>query len=219
MRQFARFGICLALGLLLSSSAQSAIIYDITVTTAAPLDGNPGIIDMQFISGDPSAQSATANIFNFNGAALGLPEAPLPGNGVVTGDLSTAVGFTNAASLNDFAQNVTFSPFFNFILLLDGPAINAPNNGLAGTRFSLLLYTPGFANPLVTGDGVILTIDINPDGTITTNGFPTGASVVSVTDISGVPEPGTWLLSGGALVALFALRRRAFLSRTLLSRN
>jgi hypothetical protein len=205
---FSRVGCGFALGLFLSVCAQSAVIYQVTVTTDAPLNGTPGIVNMQFNPGDISSQLATATVSGFSGATLGSVEPPLPGNGVITGDLGTTLGFTNTAALNDFAQNVSFGPLFQFILTLDGPAVTAPNNGVAGTRFSLLLYEAGFSNPLVTVDGVILTIDINPDGTITIEGFPTGNTIVSVVDASGVPEPSTWILSSGALSLLFAIRRR-----------
>jgi len=124
LRQFARFGYILALTLFLSVSAQSAIIYEVSVATAAPLLGNPGIINMQFNPGDISAQPATADVTSFTGSPLGAVEPSLPGSGVVTGDLGSSVHFTNTAGLNDFAQNATFGSFFQFILTLDGPAIN-----------------------------------------------------------------------------------------------
>lgn len=186
----------------------AAVIYQVTFTGPS-LNGTNGIINMQFNPGAPTSQDATALVSAFSGATLGAVEPPPPGNGVVTGDLSTAVAFTNTAQLNDFAQNVTFgTPGFQFLLSLDGPAITAPNSGTAGTRFSLLLYEPGFANPLVTADGVIGTLDINPDGSITTAGVDERGFVVQFERVTAtIPEPATLSLCAGAFLTLYAVRR------------
>jgi hypothetical protein len=205
MGPLGRFGCLIALGLFYGSSAYSAVIYQVTVSTSG-LNLTNGIVEMQFNPGMATSQAATATVTAFSGAPLLAVEPMIPGTGVVTGTLPGPVGFTNTAALNDYAQNVTFLTFFQFMLTLDGPAITAPNNGSSGTRFSLLLWQPAFANPLITSDGVIATLDINPNGTITINGFPSGASVV--TFAGGVPEPSTLFLSLAALGVLACYNSR-----------
>lgn len=187
----------MALAVLSGLQLQAATIYLVTVDTAS-LVGSPGIIDMQFNPGGVTSQAATALVTSFTGGTLGSVVPPVIGP--VTGTLPTGdLLFQNNAN-TDYAHGILFGSSFQFRLTLDGVALTAPDNGPAGTSFGLFLYDPGFA-PLITGDGLLAQIDINPDGGITTTGF--GGTTFQ--DVSGIPEPGTvtsMLLGGCALAFL-----------------
>lgn len=186
----------------------AATIFQVTVDTTS-LSGQSGVINLQFNPGGVTSQPASALVTLFTGAALGnvIP----PTSGPVTGTLpANNLTFQNSAN-TDYAHQITlFNNSFQFRITLDGIALTAPNNGPAGTSFGLFLYAPDFTTPLLTADGLIAQIDINPDGTITTTGFPSGNPAATFAVVSDVPEPGTLssLLLAGSAIALL-LRRRS----------
>jgi hypothetical protein len=197
-------GRLLSVALFASVAAFPAVIYQVTVSLPGTVQGTNGIVDMQFSEGDPSTPEATAVVSAVTGGIVfGAVEPPI---GSVTGSLQTSVIFPTNAGNNDFAQNVTFGSSFGFLLSLDGPAITAPTNGPAGTRFSLLLYQSDFVTPVLPTD-LVGTVDINPDGSIVTDGI-SGADYSVTFDLVDVPEPATWLLSAGVLLVLCLARKR-----------
>ena len=194
-------------------TAHAAVIYQVTVNTSS-LNGVNGIIDLQFNPGGVTSQAATALVTSFSGATLGNVVPPVIGP--VTGTLPTDdLLFQNSAN-TDYAHEILFTNSFQFRVAFDGPALTAPNDGPAGTSFGLFLYDQSFS-PLITLDALIAQIDINPNGTLTTTGFPIGASVASfqIVNESPIPEPSTltsMLLAGSAL-ALFIRKRSAKVPR------
>jgi hypothetical protein len=196
-------GRLLSVALFASVTAFPAVIYQVTVTLPGTLQGTDGIVNMQFSTSDPSTPDANATVTAFSGVVFGAVETPI---GPVTGDLATSVFFPTNAGLSDFAQNVTFGSSFEFLLSLDGPAITAPTNGPAGTRFSLLLYQSDFITPVLPTD-LVGTVDINPDGSIVTDGI-SGADYSVTFDLVDVPEPATWSLCAGVLLVLCLARKR-----------
>lgn len=188
--------------------ASAATIFQVTVNTTS-LNGQSGVIDLQFNPGGVTSQPASALVTLFTGATLGIVIPPTIGP--VTGTLpANNLTFQNSAN-TDYAHQITlFNNSFQFRIALDGIALTAPNNGPAGTSFGLFLYGPDFVTPLLSADGLIAQIDINPDGTITTTGFPSGNPAATFAVVSDVPEPGTLssMLIAGSVFALL-LRRQS----------
>lgn len=183
------------------TSVQAATVFLVTVDTGS-LNGNSGVVDFQFNPGGLTSQPATALITSFTGGTLGNIVPPVIGP--VTGTLPTDdLLFQNSAN-TDYAHEIVFGSSFRFRLTLDGAALTAPNNGPAGSSFGVFLYSPAF-NPLITADGLIGRLDINPDGTVTTSGFGT----TTFQDANSIPEPSTVtsVALAGCLLAFAALSK------------
>ena len=187
----------LALALLIAPAAPAATFL-ITVDTSS-INPTSGIIALDYST--QNAQSSFAAITGFSGATLGAPE---PALGTVSGDLSTndlIITATNPGS--NYATGANFNTnAFSFTLSLYGPAIDTPDSIGGSTTFSIQMFTPSFAGPLLTGDGVVGLINIANDGTITTDGL--GFSTFD----AGVPEPSTFLTMAAGVAALVIARRR-----------
>ncbi|MFN7938360.1 MAG: NF038129 family PEP-CTERM protein [Bryobacteraceae bacterium] len=190
--------------------AHAALVYEVTVDTSS-INGVNGVIDLQFNPGGLTSQAASALVTSFNAGGGTLGSVVPPVGGPVTGSLLTDdLAFQNSAN-TDYAHELLFADFVQFLVTFDGLALNSPDNGPAGTSFGVFLYDQTF-NPLVTADALVAQIDINPDGTITTTGFPLGSPVVTFNLItSDVPEPGTLtsLLLAGCALSLYARKRAA----------
>ena len=194
--------------LLCSTTASASIIYQVLVDTSA-FDGTAGYLNFQFNnSGDPNPATAEVSGFAAVGGALGGAPSTF---GSVTGALPGTVEFTNDVGFVDYFQELTFGSSFSFYLTLDGPAINAPS-GTATSETNFLLY-------LLGSDGTTALGPTDPDfsstgyvtialsGDVTPNAAGPNP-IVTFSEVENiVPEPSTWLLSGGALLALVATPR------------
>ena len=178
---------------LFAAPALPSTIFEITVNTSS-IASQSGIVDLQFNPGGATAQDATATIVAFTGATLGDVVPPLLGP--VSGTLPHEnVTFKNSA-YTDYAQELLFGNALYIRVAFDGVALTAPDNGPAGTSFFLFFYNQAF-DPLVTADGLVAQIDINPDGSVSAG----GADNVTFTTVSQVPEPSTvssLLIAAGA---------------------
>jgi hypothetical protein len=182
-------------------SVTASTMYQVSVDTSALVAGTSGLIDFQF---NPGLAAATASISNFtsNGTLGGQLPPPDPN---VTGTLPGTVVIANTAFFNAYTEQFTFGSSFDFLLTLNGD--------LSGSRFSLGIYSPGFAAPLLTVDeNFVALIDITAGGTILEpvvfdqpGGLPPAATFTLAT--AGVPEPSTFSYLAGALVAICLIPR------------
>lgn len=197
--------------MLCSTVASAAVIYEVTVDTSA-FAGDSGFLDFQF-NGLGAADAATAVVSSFSGGTLvGVPTL----TGSVTGALPGPVTFENNAALTSYLQEFMFGTAFQFYLTIDGDAINNPSGSGAETFFSLSLYnsdltgTLGPADPLLGSAGYVR---IAADGTLDPQAAGPDAIVTFREVDTLVPEPSTWFLSSGALLALAASSRMRGASR------
>ncbi len=185
--------------------------FTVTVSVnTSSLSGTTGSVDWQLNPGAGSTQTANVTISNINGATW---VAGGPGTafdlGNVTGShiagpltISTAGG----AATNDDFENITFSNNLSFLLNFNGPAVVSPNGTATSPityYFSLFTDTNGI-NPAFSSDGLIASININPDGSAVKSVFSTAATVTFT------PEPATMGMVGTALglLGLAGWRRR-----------
>ena len=117
----------------------------------------------------------------------------------VTGTLPS-VFFANTNIVNDYNQAIHFGNSISFNLSL------APNasGALAGdsSTFSFWLFQDALGStPLLSSDGLLLTVDLYNDGT-------TSAQIYTAQVTSAVPVPSAGLLLGSALLGLIGAGKR-----------
>jgi len=201
MKRFA-----LTLLLLTSAAALQAatITYHVSVDSSGIGSSTPGYIDFQFNQANASTSlAASATVDNFISSGFIFVDSGNLYLGGATGSLSAPpLIFDNTVAGNNvFDQSVdAFGTAFSFDVTFAGDALNttAPD----GSGFFVSLLGTDFS-PLVLGDGLVASIVINGDTTITTN--PTDLSTI---EASTVPEPSS-LLMIFAGVALVAFARRS----------
>jgi len=174
-----------ALAAISAQPAAASAAYIVTIDTSS-VNGTSGFLDFQFNPGNNTSQPATAQILNFttDGTLSGVPS--ITGN--VSGTLPGTVTFANSTALNEFFQGFNYGTRVSFLLVLSGPAIDAPNGtSTAGSTFGVGLYD-NTQTPILTNQGGTTgfagQVDINLDGTTTATAFPTatlGPSVVTLT--------------------------------------
>lgn len=215
------FGVALAAFSAILPAIAAPIQYQVTVDTSA-ISGTAGNIDLQFNRGDASSQNAFVTISSFSSTGGSLTGAAST-SGDVTGVLPGTLTIDNSPGFNDYFQPFTFGSSFQFLLTLDGPAIESPDHAaLIGSSFGLGLFDSTGSTPLLTTDpnGFAGTVDIDRDGVVTTTVFPPtlagGTPVVTFSTPVTVPEPSTiTLLSGSLLLFVSAANksRRGLSSR------
>lgn len=184
----------LALALMSSAGATIAapIAYRVSIDTSS-LSGE-GLLDFSFIGGG-TYQTANAVLSNFSGSFGHVFDA----FGAVTGDATSAITFGNLPGDNYLTQVVDFGGLFGFDIVVDA----APAD--VGTLFGVNLYLPEFAD-FALGEGTLVGIELNPDGSATPDARTPYATVTSI-DIAEVPEPGQWLLMAIGLCAMCSTMR------------
>jgi len=201
--------ICALAGVVLAAlsatpAAAGDVAYLVTVDTHSVSGPPPGFIDFQFNPGpvapNPS-QPATAKIENFTSAG-GILGVPID-TGSVTGVLPGTVTMTNSTPYNDLFQAFQYGSSFSFLLVLSGPALEAPNGtASSGSTFTLSLYDSGPGCILTNqcaGTGAAGTIDINLDGSTTPTAFPSSnAGAPPVVTLTPVALPGSYQIGYAA---------------------
>ncbi len=117
----------------------------------------------------------------------------------MSGTLPGTLTFTNSGALNEVFQPITFGKTITFVVLLSGPAIDAPNGtSTSGSTFSVGLYD-STQNPILTDQGQLSgaagQLNINLDGTVTAIAYPNaseGPSVVTFTASPALFIPDWW---------------------------
>lgn len=183
---FAGIGLMCAL----AAPSSAAVAYTVTVNTSA-VNGTSGFLDFQFNPGNATSQPATAQIANFQstgGALTGVPAV----TGNVSGTLPGTVTFVNSTALNEYFQGYNYGTSFTFLLILSGPAIDAPNGtATAGSTFCVGLYDAA-QNPILTNQAAVTgcagAVDINLNGSTTATAFPNANGGPSVVTFALVPS-------------------------------
>jgi hypothetical protein len=154
----------------------------------------------QFNPGTDITPSATATVVNLTGAVLGSTGVVVDGT-YVSGTLPGAVTFTNTGAVNDYNHAVTLGNTLTYNLSFAG-GVSTDSNIQSNSVFSFGLFQDENGTvPLITEDGVLYTVALNPDGTTSTALFSDKVTVTP-TPIAGA----AWMLASG-LVGLVGVRR------------
>jgi hypothetical protein len=193
----------------------SATSFLFTIDTSS-LVNTYGFIDFQFNPGDLTSQAATAQVLAFDaqGGVLDGPSTQVTGD--FTGTLPGPLTAVNDTAFNDYFEGLTFGSVLSFVLTLGGPAISAPNGtATSGSTFGVGFYDQN-QNSILTNDpsGFAGEVDINLDGTTTSESFSNASGGPSVVSIAQTPEPSTFwpaALAAGMLLVVFPwVRQRSY---------
>jgi hypothetical protein len=187
-------------------------------------------------------QLGTATVSNFQSVGGFFTQADpytandFPGGNVtgnVSGILPNAVTFdvNGDGAINEYTHSFQFGSSFSFQLTLAGQGLDAPSCPNTGGSDCTV---PGFTLDLLnaTGTGFLLTgdpngetglewtlgqVNFNTDGTTSPVIYPGpggGASVLTITPVTAVPEPSAWalMLAGFGALGVALRRRRATLA-------
>ena len=201
-----------------------------------------GYLDFQLNPGSLGAAGVTAVVSGFNGAALStVTNTSTTNMYFVDGQVSTSPAglpvllsgtnmlfIMNGDSNNELTQAVTFNTgLISFQLSLSGAGVSSSGSSasLSGTTFVLDFLNVGQTAYLLssdpTGSSTSATdplwaagvIDINNKGLVTPFANPGPGGGPAVVTFSPVPEPSTWMLLGGGLLAFITVSRRNRLRR------
>jgi hypothetical protein len=206
--QLLKASFALATGLLLSSAASQAALYQVTIDTTlltgppASLNG-PFSLDFQFNSGDTLGNN-TAIISNFSfggGSASGGGVAS--GAGVTGSILGTSITISDTDAFNSYYEGFTPGTIFTFDLSLTENA----DSGATPDSFSFAILDGTLAN--ITTDGIgnsLFQVDIVP-GAMGIMNVGNGNGSYSGVTVAAIPEPSAAIL-GALACGLGVLRRR-----------
>jgi hypothetical protein len=216
------YSISAAVGFGLAPSAKADFL--VTVDTSS-ISGTQGFIDLEFNPGIAPFLAAAATVTNFSTDATFL--SSLNGTSATTdGDVtqtwtntspinpSTPLIINNTNVLNDLYAPVTYGSTISFDVAFSGPAITSPNSNDNGSSFGFVLYDGNF-NPLLTTDlnGTVATINLNPDGSTTTQTFQDSngnidASIQPLSAGPAAPAPPAWFLLSIGAIGMWAIQKR-----------
>jgi len=192
-----------------AGAGHAAEIAELLVNTSA-LNGTTGSIDFQFNPGPLTTQAATAQMFNFEGATY-VTGTQMDFGGVSGGPLPGFITIANSSADNEDFEGIQFGNLLFFEISFNGPAINSPNGSLSSSTFALSLFKDVNGTiPALTTDpnGILATVQLNRN---------TGALIEQAVSPNAqfLPEPGSLVLVGGALLVLAGgvARRRKLAGR------
>ena len=191
--------LCLAMLVLSSAAYAEPITYAIHVDTSS-IFGTSGFVDLQLNpQGSPGTfDTVTALAFGFSSTGtLGAVDGGNIGN--TAGDLASNVNLDTGAGLADFAQNYTFSSFFDVFVTLDMPTVTPLTEA---TDFYVNVYDGGYGQ-LLGGPASHVLIDVDGSQTILA-----GSEGSTTTEAPSVPEPTTMLLLASGLAGAWIKKRR-----------
>jgi hypothetical protein len=116
---------------------------------------------------------------------------------------------------SEYFEGITFGSTISFNLQFSGPAIDSPSGKGSGSTFTLSLLNSNQDGSYLTSDvneGYILRFDIDTNGRVTPTTYTTDTGAPSVVRLQVLPEPGSFALSGSAILLLVlgsSLLRRA----------
>lgn len=197
-----RLSVACALFLCCAANVAQAepISFNVTVNTSSILTGANGFLSFQFNGGGAAAQAATAIVSNF--ASDGVLAATSDNTGGAAGTLPGQLVINNGGvDANEVFQGFAYGTVIAFNVGLSGPALDSPAGGMFGSAFTLFLFDAD-GNALLTTDtnGTLLSIQLDPLGSVRVQTFGSSPGVVNVAAVQAVPEPATVLLLGAGLL-------------------
>ena len=180
----------------LGSLTAGTLSYNVTVNTAGLTTLSE--IDFELVPGVgvPLAVEAIVSGFTPQGSLTSLEGIYL---GAPVGSIDTTLTMSNAGSGDGYYRGYTPGSPFQFLLTLTGAGVGAGAFGTTDTTFRVVLLDENL-NVLLGGPVVEMVVGANGDVSV--------SALQGTASVSQVPEPGSWLLMGSALV-LFARRLKA----------
>jgi hypothetical protein len=175
-----------------SASAES---YHVSIDTST-LAGREGYLDFLFL-GLANAGPVQAKLSNFAGDFTSSSFA----QGQVSGSLASHLTIGNGDAWNEFAQWTRLGGTLSFDVTFSQPA--SSSNSVAGATLSVALLDAGLNYLGASGD--IATFALLPAAVTTVS---TDAAYATVSNISPVPEPATYVMLAAGLLLITGLIAR-----------
>lgn len=175
-----------------SASAES---YHVSIDTST-LAGREGYLDFLFL-GLANAGPVQAKLSNFAGDFTSSSFA----QGQVAGSLASQLTIGNGDAWNEFAQWTRLGGTLSFDVSFSQPA--SSSNSVAGATLSVALLDAGLNYLGASGD--IATFALLPAAVTTVS---TDAAYATVSNISQVPEPATYVMLAAGLLLITGLIAR-----------
>jgi hypothetical protein len=179
-----------------SASAES---YHVSIDTST-LAGREGYLDFLFL-GLANAGPVQAKLSNFAGDFTSSSFA----QGQVSGSLASQLTIGNGDAWNEFAQWTRLGGTLSFDVSFSQPAgsNNSSSNSVAGATLSVALLDAGLNYLGASGD--IATFALLPAAVTTVS---TDSAYATVSNISPVPEPATYVMLAAGLLLITGLIAR-----------
>jgi hypothetical protein len=189
------FALMLACGMA-QASAES---YHVSIDTSTLAD-REGYLDFLFL-GLANADPVQAKLSNFAGDFTASSFA----HGQVAGSLASQLTIGNGDAWNEFAQWARLGGTLSFDVSFSPPAgtSSGSSGAAAGTTLSITLLDAGLNYLGASGD--IATFALLPAAVTAVS---TDAAYVTVSNVSPVPEPATYLMLAAGLLLMAGLRVR-----------
>jgi hypothetical protein len=186
------FALMLACGMA-QASAES---YHVSIDTST-LAGREGYLDFLFL-GLANADPVQAKLSNFAGDFTSSSFA----QGQVAGSLASQLTIGNGDAWNEFAQWARLGGTLSFDVSFSQPPGSGSGAG-AGTTLSIALLDAGLNYLGASGD--IATFALLPAAATAVS---TDAAYATVSNVSPVPEPATYVMLAAGLLLMAGLRAR-----------
>jgi hypothetical protein len=187
------FALMLACGMA-QASAES---YHVSIDTST-LAGREGYLDFLFL-GLANADPVQAKLSNFAGDFT----SPSFAQGQVAGSLASQLTIGNGDAWNEFAQWARLGGTLSFDVSFSQPPGSGSGGTVAGTTLSIALLDAGLNYLGAAGD--IVTFALLPAAVTAVS---TDAAYATVSNVSPVPEPASYLMLAAGLLLMAGLRVR-----------
>jgi hypothetical protein len=181
-----------------AGAVHAAPVLTLDVNTSS-LAGTTGALEFEFNPNGPTSQPATAVLFNLTGGTLvSTPQ--------FTGDVSGValppgpLSINNTDPVNEFFQPFTFGSMVAFSVQIFGSTPNG--TAVDGSTFDFLVFSNSTGTaPALTSNGLVATVQLNANGSVTATTLTPSAS------FGLTPEPSSVVLLGSGLAALAFWRK------------
>lgn len=193
----ARLVLALMLACGMAPATATAESYHVSIDTST-LAGREGYLDFLFL-GLANADPVQARLSNFAGDFTTSSFA----QGQVAGSLASQLSIGNGDAWNEFAQWARLGGTLSFDVSFSQSAGSGSSGTAAGATLSIALLDAGLNYLGASGD--IATFALLPAAVTTVS---TDAAYATVSNVSPVPEPATYVLLAAGLLLMAGLRAR-----------